>query len=332
MTISILGAGVWGLTIAKVLIKNGNKVIVWSHSEEKINNLLTTYCLNNISIEDIKDDIEFNVDLKNTVLKSNVLVLATSSVYVREIANKIKGYINENSIIVLLSKGIEKETLYTMSKVVEDEFKTIKNKNIKIVSLSGPTIAYEVSKNMPTTILSSSKDNDAASKIQDLFMNETFRVYTNTDIECVELCAALKNIYALVCGIANGLGFGDNTKAAIITRGLAEMIRLGTAMGYNEKTFYGLAGIGDLCVTCMSENSRNNTCGKFIGEGYSINEAIEKVGMVVEGINCLPAAYSLKEKYNVDMPICQGMFDVVFNNRTPYEVLNNLMLREKKKE
>ena len=274
--IAVLGSGVWGLTIARVLIKNNQKVSIWSHSESEINNIKKTGQLKNISVKDVVDDFIFDLDLKNIVTNADIIIFAMASPYVREIANKIKTYINNNTIIVILTKGIEKETLFTMSQIVEDELKTESNKNISIVSLSGPTIAYEVAKDMPTTILSACKDLDIAKKIQDIFMNENFRVYTNQDIDCVELCAALKNIYALTCGIAVGLGFGDNTKAAIITRGLTEMIRLGTAMGYDVKTFYGLAGLGDLCVTCMSDNSRNNTCGKLIGKGLSVDDAINE--------------------------------------------------------
>ena len=330
--IAVVGAGVWGLTIARLLVKNNQKVVVWSHSEEEVNNIKKTGQLNNISIKDVVKDLVFDLDLKNVVSNANIIVLAVSSPYVREISHKIKDYINKDSIVVLLTKGIEKETLYTMSQIVEDEFKDIADKHISVVSLSGPTIAYEVSKDMPTTIVSACKDLSIAQKVQDIFMNENFRVYTNQDIECVELCAALKNIYALTCGIALGLGFGDNTKAAIITRGLAEMIRLGVALGYDIKTFYGLAGLGDLCVTCMSDKSRNNICGKLIGQGKSREEAIKEVGMVVEGINCLPAAYKLMQKYNIDMPICAGMYEVIYENKKPLDILNKLMLREKKKE
>ena len=279
-----------------------------------------------------QESLSFDLDLKNVVSNADIIIIAVSSPYVRDISNKIKLFINKASIVVLLTKGIEKETLYTMSQIVEDEFKAIKDKNVSIVSLSGPTIAYEVSKDMPTTIVSACKDLSIAQKIQDIFMNENFRVYTNQDIECVELCAALKNIYALTCGIALGLGFGDNTKAAIITRGLAEMIRLGIAMGYDIKTFYGLAGLGDLCVTCMSDKSRNNICGKLIGQGKTVDDAIKEVGMVVEGINCLPAAYELMRMYKIEMPICEGMYDVVYNNKAPLDILNKLMLRDKKKE
>ena len=330
--IAVVGAGVWGLTIARLLVKNNQKLVVWSHSEEEVNNIKKTGQLNNISIKDVVKDLVFDLDLKNVVSNVDLVVLAVSSPYVREISHKIKDYINKDSIVVLLTKGIEKETLYTMSQIVEDEFKDIADKHISVVSLSGPTIAYEVSKDMPTTIVSACKDLSIAQKVQDIFMNENFRVYTNQDIECVELCAALKNIYALTCGIALGLGFGDNTKAAIITRGLAEMIRLGVALGYDIKTFYGLAGLGDLCVTCMSDKSRNNICGKLIGQGKSREEAIKEVGMVVEGINCLPAAYKLMQKYNIDMPICAGMYEVIYENKKPLDILNKLMLREKKKE
>lgn len=330
--IAVVGAGVWGLTISRLLIKNNQKVVVWSHSEEEVNNIKKTGLLNNISIKDVVKDLVFDLNLETAVSNKEIIVIAVSSLYVREIAQKIKNYISKDSIVVLLTKGIEKETLFTMSQIVEDEFKTIKDKNVAIVSLSGPSIAYEVSKDKPTIILSACKDLSKAQIIQDVFMNENFRVYTNQDIECVELCAALKNIYALTCGVAIGLGFGDNTKAAIITRGLAEMIRLGNAMNYDIKTFYGLAGLGDLCVTCMSDNSRNNTCGKLIGKGLSVDEAIKEVGMVVEGINCLPAAHKLIKKYNVDMPICQAMYELIYENKNPMEIYNKLMLRDKKKE
>lgn len=217
---------------------------------------------------------------------------------------KARHYIPDSQIIVDVAKGIEADTLYTMSEVIRDEIqKDGLHENLKIVALSGPTHAEEVARDLPTTIVSACTDLDVAEKVQDIFMNTCMRVYTNVDVQGVELCGALKNVIALAAGISKGLGYGDNAKAALITRGMAEISRLGVAMGCMEQTFNGLAGIGDLIVTATSEHSRNNRAGQLIGNGCSPSEAVKRVGMVVEGVNALPAVMQLMQRYDIDMPI-----------------------------
>jgi glycerol-3-phosphate dehydrogenase (NAD(P)+) len=250
-------------------------------------------------------------------------------VFVRSTAKKAAPYITANQIIVDVAKGIEADTLSTMSQIIADE---LKNPAVKIVALSGPTHAEEVAKDMPTTIVSACEDMEAARQVQEIFAGTCMRVYTNPDILGVELCGALKNVMALGSGIALGLGFGDNAKAALITRGMAEIVRLGRAMGCQESTFYGLAGIGDLIVTATSVHSRNNRCGMLLGQGVAPEDAIRQVGMVVEGIHALPAAMQLAEKYNVELPIVAAVNAVVNGGASAREQVHALMHREQKAE
>ena len=327
--IGILGAGTWGMALARMLSNDNYNVIVWSALEEEIDELDKTRRHKNLEGMIIPDSILFTKDIKDVCIDSDILLFAVPSIYVRNTANKVKPYIKEKQIIVDVAKGIESDTLYTMSKVIEDE---LKDKNVRVVALSGPTHAEEVAKDMPTTIVSASKDMEAAEIVQDIFMNTCMRVYTNPDILGVELCGALKNIIALASGISTGLGFGDNAKAAIITRGMVEMSKLGKAMGASKSTFSGLSGIGDLIVTCTSIHSRNYKCGTLIGQGIDTKEAIKQVGMVVEGLNALPAAIKLKEKYNVEMPIITMVNEVVNNRIDPKQAVIKLMSREKKEE
>lgn len=332
MKIAVIGAGTWGIALSKLLIKNNHDISIWVHSQELKNQLTKDRILSTLPNVKIPDGIIFTCDYEEVLSNANIVLIAVASPYVRNCIRDMKKNIKDNTIIVCVAKGIEKDTMKTMSEVIEDELKTENINNLRIVALSGPSHAEEVSLDMPTTIVSASKDLNAALIIQDIFMNENFRVYTNDDIKGVEIAAAFKNIYALACGISNGLGYGDNLKAAIITRGLAEIVRLGVAMNCKKDTFYGLAGIGDLIVTATSIHSRNNKCGNFIGQGFTVEESINKVGMVVEGINCIPASMELKSYYNVDMPICDGMNEIINNNKSPKDVLYKLMIRNKKSE
>jgi glycerol-3-phosphate dehydrogenase (NAD(P)+) len=238
-------------------------------------------------------------------------------------------FIPDSQIIVDVAKGIEADTLLTMTGIIADE---LKNPTVKLVALSGPTHAEEVAKDLPTTIVSACEDQRVAELVQNVFWGTCLRVYTNDDVLGVELCGAMKNVIALVCGVAVGLGYGDNAKAALITRGMAEISRLGMAMGCKEQTFGGLAGIGDLIVTATSVHSRNNRCGMLMGQGMSAAEAREQVGMVVEGINALPAAMTLAKKYNVEMPIVEAAYQVVNGMAAPADVARQLMSRDKKPE
>lgn len=332
-SIGVLGAGTWGTALARMLCKSGHEVTVWSVIQEEIDILSTTRRHKNLPNVDIPEEIGFTTSIEEVCKNKDILLCAVPSVFVRSTIAKACPYIAPSQIIVDVAKGIEAETLSTMSEVIRDEIsKDELRKNIRIVVLSGPTHAEEVAQNLPTTIVSASEDITAAELVQEVFSNTCMRVYTNTDVRGVEICGALKNIIALAAGISTGLGYGDNTKAALITRGLAEIKRLGIAMGCNEQTFYGLAGMGDLIVTATSRHSRNNRCGYLIGQGYEVSDAIRQVGMVVEGINALPAAIKLAEKYNVEMPITRAVNAIIGGEIKANEAVGLLMGREKKNE
>ena len=277
----------------------------------------------------IPDSIVFTGDMEQVCGGKDILLFAVPSVFVRTTARKAAPYVSDGQIIVDVAKGLEADTLFTMTQVISDE---LKNPTVKLVALSGPTHAEEVAKDLPTTIVSACKNLKAAKQVQEVFSSTCMRVYTNDDVEGVELCGALKNVIALAAGIAAGLGYGDNTKAALITRGIAEITRLGIAMGCKEQTFGGLAGIGDLIVTATSQHSRNNRCGMLLGQGVSPEEAVKQVGMVVEGLNALPAAMLLKEKFQVEMPIEAAVWALVNKGVTPEDTVRMLMERDQKHE
>lgn len=330
--ILVLGAGTWGSVIADLLVMNGHSVTCWGRNKNKIDKLTNYHIHDNLSEIVFSDKISFTTDFDSSFEDKEIIIYAIPSTSFREIVHNSLKFIDSKKYLVSLTKGMEKSTLYTMSEIIEDELKNSNIENDKIVALSGPTHAEEVGKNMASMIVSASKNDDAARHIQNVFMNESFRVYTNNDIKGVEICASFKNIIALACGIISGAGCGDNLKAATITRGLAEMIRVGNVFGCKKDTFYGLAGVGDMIVTAMSTNSRNYNCGKLIGQGVKASDAIEKLGMVVEGINFLPTAIEISKKYNIELPITLGVYEIVFNNRSAKEIVNYLMTRDKKAE
>lgn len=333
MKIGVIGAGTWGIALARMLTNSGHDVVVWSAIESEIDELESTRKHKNLPGMIIPEATKFTKDLKAAALDKDIILMAVPSVFVRATTAKLAPFVSDGQIIVDVAKGIEKETHYTMTEIIEDELKKSGSiKNAKLVALSGPTHAEEVAKDLPTTIVSACKDEAAAKTVQDVFMNTCMRVYTHFDVLGVELCGAMKNIIALATGISSGLGFGDNTRAALITRGIAEIKRLGIKMGCHDQTFSGLAGIGDLIVTATSEHSRNNRCGKLIGKGVAPDEAIKEIGMVVEGINALPAAISLAKKYNVELPITETAYDIVFNGVEPKAGVLKLMTRDKKSE
>ena len=315
-----------------MLANDDYDVTVWSAIESEVDELSEKRVHRNLPGADIPKSIAFTKDIEEVCRDKEILLFAVPSVYVRSTVEKAREFIPDGQIIVDVAKGIEAETLFTMSQVIEDVLKDGKHDHVKVVALSGPTHAEEVSRDMPTTIVSACKDQDAAKRVQDIFMNTCMRVYTNDDVLGVELCGALKNIIALASGISTGLGNGDNAKAAIITRGMVEMTRLGLAMGAKQETFAGLAGIGDLIVTATSMHSRNNRCGMLIGQGVKPSEAVKQVGMVVEGINALPAAMKLIEKYHVEMPIISMVDAVVKEETDPRSAVAALMSRDKKNE
>ena len=332
-SIGVLGAGTWGMALARMLSNSGQDVTVWSAIKKEIDDLSSTRCHPNLPDMIIPDTIVFTKSIEEVCVQKDIILFAVPSVFVRSTAEKARQYIPDGQIVVDVAKGIEADTLYTMSEVIRDEIqKDGLHPNAKIVALSGPTHAEEVACDMPTTIVSACTDLDVAEKVQDVFMNTCMRVYTNVDVHGVELCGVLKNIIALAAGISKGLGYGDNAKAALITRGMAEISRLGVAMGCMEQTFNGLAGIGDLIVTATSEHSRNNRAGQLIGNGCSPSDAIKRVGMVVEGVNALPAVMQLMQRYDIDMPIVTAVNAVVNEGADPKEIVTRLMSRDKKSE
>ncbi|MBQ1900374.1 MAG: NAD(P)-dependent glycerol-3-phosphate dehydrogenase [Erysipelotrichaceae bacterium] len=332
MKIGVLGAGTWGMALARMLANDEKEVTVWSAIEKEIDDMSATRTHKNLPGMVIPESIVFTKEIEDVCKDKDILLFAVPSVYVRGTARNAAPYIEDGQIIVDVAKGIEPGTLFTMSQVIEDELNDGKHEHVKVVALSGPTHAEEVARDLPTTIVSACKDKDAAKAVQDIFTNTCMRVYTNEDVLGIELCGALKNIIALAAGISTGLGYGDNAKAAIITRGMVEMTRLGLKMGARQETFAGLAGIGDLIVTATSMHSRNNRCGMLIGQGVKPKEAVKQVGMVVEGVNALPAAMALIEKYQVEMPIT-AMVDAIVNEKVdPLSAVGALMSRDKKNE
>lgn len=325
--IAVIGAGTWGIALARLLTLKKHEVVVWSAIEKEIDNLVKTGVHHILSEMEIPEEMQFTKSLEEAVEGCDVILMAVPSVFVRGTAEKIKEYYKDNMIIVDVAKGMESDTLFTMSEIIKDVIP-----NATAVALTGPTHAEEVAFDQPTTIVAACEDEKIAQQVQELFMTDYFRVYTNSDIKGVEFAGAIKNVMALAVGILRGLGLGDNSSAAIITRGLAEIVRLGTQMGCNRETFYGLAGVGDLIVTCTSVHSRNYKAGKLIGMGRSADEAKAEVGMVVEGINMLPAAMKLIEKYNVEMPIVEKVNAVVNEGLDPQSAARALMMREKKGE
>ena len=327
--IGVLGAGTWGMALARMLCISGHSVTVWSALAKEVEEFSATRRHPNLPGMVIPEEIVFTGDVAQACRDKDVLLFAVPSVFVRSTARSAAPYIADGQVIVDVAKGIEADTLFTMTQIIADE---VKNPTVKLVALSGPTHAEEVAKDLPTTIVSACEDKTAAELVQEVFSNTCMRVYTNEDVLGVELCGAMKNIMALGSGIALGLGYGDNTKAALITRGMAEITRLGTAMGCDSRTFYGLAGIGDLIVTATSVHSRNNRCGMLLGQGVAPAEAVKQVGMVVEGIHALAAAMRLMEKYQVEMPIVKAVNAVVNCGADARSEVMALMNREQRSE
>lgn len=326
--ISVLGAGSWGLGLALLLNNNGHNVTVWSVLNDEVVMLQTERehkrCLPGVRIP---DSITISGDTANIINNADVLVLAVASPYTRSTAKLIAPFVKEGQIIVNVAKGVEEHTLLTLCQIVEEEIP-----QAKVAVLSGPSHAEEVSRGIPTTCVIGAHEKNTAEYLQNIFMSDVFRVYTSPDMLGICIGGALKNVIALAAGIADGLGYGDNTKAALITRGNAEITRLGVAMGANPHTFSGLSGIGDLIVTCASMHSRNRRAGILIGKGYTKDQAMEEVQMVVEGVFSAKAALELSKKYNIEMPIVEQVNKVLFEDKPAAEAVKELMLRDKKIE
>ncbi|MDO4464265.1 MAG: NAD(P)H-dependent glycerol-3-phosphate dehydrogenase [Bacillota bacterium] len=326
--IGVIGAGSWGTALALLLYNNGNRVTVWSIVPEEIK-MLKEFHEQKDKLPGVllPNDMEFTTDLEASIIDKDVLVLAVPSPYTRSTSSKMAPFVKEGQKIINVAKGIEENSLMTLSEIIEQE---IPQADVSV--LSGPSHAEEVGKGLPTTIVVGSKKQETAEYLQNLFMSPVFRVYTSSDVLGIELGAALKNVVALAAGIADGLGYGDNTKAALITRGIAEIARLGISMGGRIETFYGLTGIGDLIVTCASMHSRNRRAGILIGKGATMEEAMKEVKMVVEGVYSAKAGYALSKKYHVSMPIIEQVNKVLFEGKSASEAVGELMLRDKKVE
>lgn len=325
--IGMIGAGSWGTALSWLLSNNGHEVVVWSALPDEIEMLKRDHEHKSMPGVILQDSVEFTTDLKEAAQGRDLLVLAVASPYTRSTAHRLKDIAEKDQIIVNVAKGIEEKTLMTLSQIIEEEIP-----QADVAVLSGPSHAEEVGKGLPTTIVVGAKTKKTAEFIQGVFMSPVFRVYTSPDVLGIELGAALKNVVALAAGIADGLGYGDNTKAALITRGITEIARLGTAMGGRFETFCGLSGIGDLIVTCASMHSRNRRAGILIGQGYSMEEAMAEVKMVVEGVYSAKAALALAQKYNVQIPIIEQVNEVLFGGKPAAEAVRDLMLRDKKIE
>ena len=322
--VGVIGSGTWGTALSILLAGNGHQVTLWSALENEVKSLDETRIHPNLKGIRIPDSIAVTGDLKKAMEEKELLVLSVPSVFVRQTTKKMKAYLKPGQVVVNVAKGIEEGSLMTMSQIIEEELP-----GVQVAALSGPSHAEEVSQGLPTTCVAGAHKRSVAEFVQSIFMSGVFRVYTNPDLLGIELGGSLKNVIALAAGIADGLGFGDNTKAALITRGIAEIGRLGIAMGGRAETFAGLTGIGDLIVTCASMHSRNRRAGILIGQGRTMDEAMEEVHMVVEGVYSAKAAKALAEQYQVSMPIVEQVNAVLFEGLAASEAVASLMLRDK---
>ena len=326
--VGVLGAGSWGTALSVLLSDNGHQVTVWSIDENEVK-MLNEKREHELKLPGVKlpDDMVITGDLGLTIRGRDFLVLAVPSPFTRSTAKKMSPFVAEGQIIVDVAKGIEESTLMTLSRQIEQEIP-----QADVAVLSGPSHAEEVGRRLPTTCVIGARTRKTAEYLQSMFISNVFRVYTSPDILGIELGGSLKNVIALAAGIADGLGYGDNTKAALITRGIAEIARLGVKMGGKIETFTGLTGIGDLIVTCASVHSRNRKAGYLIGQGMSMQEAMDEVKMVVEGVYSAKAAAQLAKKYEVSMPIVDEVNAVLFEGKSPAEAVNDLMMRESRSE
>lgn len=325
--VGFIGGGSFGTALAMQLAKKGDEVVIYDRDSEvceDINkNRKNDKYIKGLSIP---ENVKATLNIEEAIKDVKYLVLAVPSHVIRSIAKNISGKIDKDVIVISIAKGIEPETNKRLSEVIEEEL------NNPVVILSGPSHAEEVAIELPTTLVSTSNDMKYAEEVQELFMTSSLRIYTNDDIIGVEIGGAVKNIIALAAGIGDGVGYGDNSKAALMTRGMKEISRVGVALGGKEETFYGLTGMGDLIVTCTSLHSRNRRAGILIGKGKSLDEALKEVGMVVEGVKACKAFHELNRRINVSMPITEGLYSILFENKNPEQVVCELMGREKKSE
>lgn len=326
-SIGVIGSGTWGTALSVLLNGNGHTVQIWSAIPQEIAELKETRIHRNLPEVRLPEAIGLTDDLQEAMRDKDLLVLAVPSVFVRQTSQRMKPYIKKGQVITNVAKGIEEKSLMTLSQIIEEELP-----EAEVTVLSGPSHAEEVSRGLPTTCVAGARKRSVAEFVQGIFMSEVFRVYTSPDMLGMELGGSLKNVIALAAGIADGLGYGDNTKAALITRGIAEIARLGVKMGGAIESFTGLTGIGDLIVTCASVHSRNRKAGYLIGQGMSMQEAMDEVKMVVEGVYSTKAAVKLGKEYGVSLPIIDKVNEVLFEGKDPREAVNELMLRDSKAE
>lgn len=326
--VSFLGAGSWGTALAVLCAGNGHRVTIWSKIQEEIDMLRQNReHVDRLPGVKLPDQIEIEDDLEKACAGKDILVMAVASPFVRSTAQLIKPYIKENQIIVNVGKGIEEDTLMTLCEVIEDELPMA-----DVAVLSGPSHAEEVSKAIPTTVVVGAKTKKTAMFVQDVFMSRNFRVYTSPDMVGIEIGGALKNVIALAAGVLDGMELGDNTKAALMTRGILEIARLGMEIGGKMETFFGLSGIGDLIVTCTSSHSRNHNCGYLLGKGKTLAEAKDEIRQVVEGVNCAKAAMALANKYHVSMPIVEQINAILFEDKSAGQAMRDLLERDRVSE
>ena len=327
MRITVLGSGGWGTALALLLLENGHEVALWSHRAERTEELRRRRENPRLAGVPLPEGLELTSSLEG-LGESELTVIATPSFAVRETARLAAPYLRREVLAVSVAKGIEKDTALRMTEVIEEEL----GGKGRVVAFSGPAHAEEVGRGMPSGYVAASRDLEAAEAVQEAFMGPRFRVYTNEDVVGVELGGALKNVLALCCGVCDGMGYGDNTKALLMTRGMTEMARLGVALGGRKETFAGLSGMGDLIVTCTSMHSRNRRCGILIGQGRSVQEALEEIGATVEGYFAALSAWQLAERTGVEMPICRSAYEVLYQGHSPHSVLERLMGRGKRHE
>ena len=325
--IGVIGAGSWGTALAILLNENGNDVTLWSHRETEAEHMRQSRECSKLPGIKIPEAVEITSDLKQAVSGKKVLVMVVPSRGMRETAELLKECVAPGTYVISAAKGIEDETLFTMTDILEQVLP-----QADVAVLSGPSHAEEVAKLLPTTCVIGAHTEETARFLQELFMGPMFRVYISSDMLGIELGGALKNVIALAAGIADGMGYGDNAKAALITRGSVEIGRLGIRMGGKPETFFGLTGIGDLIVTCASMHSRNRRAGILLGQGYTMKEAMKEVNMVVEGVYSAKAAMALARKYDTELPIIEQVNQILFEGKDPKEVVADLMLRDKKTE
>lgn len=326
--ISLLGAGTWGSALAILLSGNGHDVTIWTKIEKEAKDLAENRNnLRNLPGAVLPETVKITLDMEEACRDRDLIVMAVASPYIRQTAKEAAPFIREGQILVNVSKGIEDRTLYTLSQVIKEEIP-----QADVAVLSGPSHAEEVSRGVPTTVVVGAETKVTARFVQDIFMNDIFRVYTSPDITGIELGGSLKNVIALAAGIVDGLGFGDNTKAALMTRGMAEISRLGIQMGGKMETFAGLSGFGDLFVTCTSKHSRNWNAGYLMGQGKTMEEAMKQVNQVVEGVNSARAALELANRHGVEMPIVEQINLLLFEKKSAKDALSDLLMRDRRKE